>query len=78
MAALNAVPVDRITARARQVRFRHVLLALAAGLLFGIGWLIAKVFGVAWLAFVWCAVALSEGWQEARRGQVAHGPRRTG
>jgi hypothetical protein len=45
--------VDRISARARQVQFSRSLLALAAGLLFGVGWLMAKLFGGAWLAFVW-------------------------
>jgi uncharacterized membrane protein YedE/YeeE len=65
MAALNAVPVDRITARARQVSFRRSVLVALAGLLFGFGWVIAKVFSVAWLSVVWCAVAVSEGWREA-------------
>jgi hypothetical protein len=76
--ALHTVTAERITARARQVRFSSVLLAIPAGFLFGTGWLLSKAFGVAWLALVWCAVALIEGWQEARKEQVAYGPRRTG
>ena len=78
MPVLDTVPVDRITMRAHQARFSRSLLALAAGLLFGAGWLIAKTLGVAWVALVWCAVAVSEGWREARQGQTAHGPGRTG
>jgi hypothetical protein len=74
---LDAVPVERITGRAREVRFTRTVLAAIAGLLFGIGWLVAKASGVAWLVLVWCAVAVSEGWQQARKGQMAYGPARS-
>lgn len=62
------IPLDRITEQARQVKFwRSVLMALA-GVLFGVGWLVAKGFGVLWLAVCWSAAAVRVGWQEARRG----------
>lgn len=60
--ALDRVPVDRITAEARQIRLGRLLLTLVAGLFWLIGW----VAGKAALAVVWCAVAVKVGWQEAR------------
>jgi len=62
------IPLDRITAQARQVRFWRTVLTVLAGLLFGVGWLVAKAFGVMWLAVAWSAAAVKVGWQEARRG----------
>lgn len=62
------IPLDRITEEARRVRFWRTVLTVLAGLLFGVGWLVAKGFGVAWLAACWSAAAVRVGWQEARRG----------
>jgi uncharacterized membrane protein YedE/YeeE len=63
---LQRVPVEQINRQAREVRFwRTVLLALA-GLLFGVGWLVAKGFAVAWLAMAWTATAVKVGWQAGR------------
>ena len=78
MPALSTVPVGRITVQARNVQFARTVLAVLAWLLFGVGWLVAKGFGLAWFAFVWCAVAVGEGWREARKGQVANESRRPG
>lgn len=58
--------LDRITAEARQVQFGRVLLTVIAGVLFGIGWIVAKTFAVLWLALTWSATAVKLGWQEAR------------
>lgn len=67
---LQRVPVDRISAQARDVHPGRVLLTLLAGLFFGLGWVAFKVCAVVWLAFAWCAVATREGWHEARGPKV--------
>lgn len=70
---LERVPVDRITARAREVHFGRSVLTLIAAVLFGLGWLVAKVFTVLWLALTWSWAAIALGWREARsptRGEV--------
>lgn len=69
-------PVDEITAQAREVRFWRSVLTVIAAVLFGLGWLVAKAFGVAWLALAWSAVAVREGWREGRK--VSRGPARQG
>lgn len=63
---LARVPVDRINRQAREIHFWRTVLTVLAGLLFGLGWLAAKAFAVAWLAMTWAAVAVKVGWQEAR------------
>jgi len=59
MTVLQNVPLGRITDRARAVTFVRTVLTIIAGVLFGIGWLIARV----WLALAWCAVAAMVGWE---------------
>jgi hypothetical protein len=75
---LDTVPVDRITARAREVHFWRTVLTIIAGLLFGLGWLAYKTVAVAWLAAAWSAVAVREGWLEARKGQLRRAAGHTG
>lgn len=75
MSLLDRMPVERITAQARDVRVGPVVLSIVASVFFAIGWLAFKVCALAWLAVVWCAVATREGWREA---QVSHGSARTG
>lgn len=67
-AVLDRVPIDRISAEAREVRFGRTLLTVVAAILFGIGWLAAKVVGLVWRAVAWCAIAVKVGWLEARKG----------
>lgn len=67
MAVLERVPLDRITVEAQQVRpGRTVLLALA-GLLYALGWLTAKAFGLVWFAAAWTGTAVKVGWVDARK-----------
>jgi hypothetical protein len=61
------IPVDEITAQAREVRFWRSVLTVIAAALFGLGWLVAKAFGLAFLALAWTAVAVREGWREGRK-----------
>ncbi|MFD9949839.1 hypothetical protein ACFWYW_55780 [Nonomuraea sp. NPDC059023] len=61
------VPLDRITAEARHVRFGRTMLTVLAGVLFGLGWCVAKIFSGAWFAMAWTATAVKVGWVEARK-----------
>lgn len=70
---VDRVPVERITAEARQVSFWRTVLRVLAGMLFGLGWLAAKTVAVLWLAVAWSATAVRLGWQEARRGAARTG-----
>jgi hypothetical protein len=70
------IPLDEITEQARQVRFWRTVLTVIAAALFGLGWVVAKAFGVTFLALAWSAVAVREGWREGRK--VSRGPARQG
>jgi uncharacterized membrane protein YedE/YeeE len=59
--------LDRITAEARQVQFGRVVLTVLAAVLFGVGWVVARAFGVLWLVAAWTATAVRIGWQEGRK-----------
>lgn len=72
------IPVDEITAQAREVHFWRSVLTVIAAVLFGLGWVVAKAFGVAWLAAAWSAVAVREGWREGRRAGQQRGPSQVG
>lgn len=72
MTVLDRVPVEAITARARAVHPGKVLLAwltaaatALAGLLYLLGWVPAKLLRGMWLAFVFVAAAVAEGWADA-------------
>lgn len=65
---LDRVPVDEITTEARDVQFLRTILTVAAAVLFGVGWVIGKL----WLSVCWSAVAVRTGWRESQ------GPRRDG
>lgn len=68
---LDRAPVERITAEAKQVSFWKSVLRLLAGLLFGLGWLTARLFAVLWLAAVWSVTAVRIGWREGQRRGAA-------
>ncbi len=70
MTVLDRVPLDDITAQARQVRLGHVLLTLLAGFFYVIGWTVGRLF----LGVVWCGVAVRTGWKAGR----ASGPAGSG
>ena len=70
---LEHVPVEQINRQARETHFWRAVLTLVAGLLFGLGWLVAKAFAVAWLAMAWTATAVKVGWQEGRKPATSSG-----
>jgi hypothetical protein len=65
-ALLDRIETERISQRAREVRFSDTLLRLVATFFFLIGWTAAKVLGGLWLAVAFCGVAVAEGWREGR------------
>jgi hypothetical protein len=66
----DRVPVDSITAQAKQVRPGRAVLTFIAAMLFGLGWVTSRVFAVAWLGFAWSWTAVRVGWESG------HGPSR--
>lgn len=64
------IPVDEITEQAQEAKPGRVLLTVAAGVLFGVGWITARIFAVLFLAASWSFVAIREGWR------ASHGPSR--
>jgi hypothetical protein len=62
----DRVPIDAITADARQARPGRAMLGLIGYLLFGVGWVVAKTFAVAFLSSAWCFSAVKMGWRTAR------------
>lgn len=66
-ALTERIPLDDITAQARQIRFGRTLLNVAAFLLIGFG----KSIGVVWLAVVWCCLAVRVGWREVHPVKVS-------
>ena len=64
------MPVDEITEQAKTVKPGRAVLTVVAAVLFGIGWIVARIFAVLWLAFMWSSVAIREGWR------ASHGPSR--
>jgi len=59
---LERVPVDRISAEARDVHIGRTLLTLLAGFFYVLGWLAGKLVG----GVAWCFAAVKVGWQESR------------
>jgi hypothetical protein len=73
------LPLDEINRQAREVHFWRTVLTLVAAVLFGAGWVTAKVFAVLWLAAAWSFTAVRVGWQEGRKtAEVSRGPSRPG
>jgi hypothetical protein len=62
----DRVPVSEISRQAREVHFGATILALFTGVLFGAGWLVSRLFGLAWLTLAWAATATRLGWQHAQ------------
>jgi hypothetical protein len=63
---LDRVPVERISADARQVRLGRALLVLLVGIFWAVGWLAGK--GTLAVGFAW--VAVRTGFDEARNPEA--------
>jgi len=53
--------------------FGRTILTVIAGLLYGLGWLLAKGLGGLWFLVAWIGAAVKVGWNDARGN---HGPTR--
>lgn len=62
----DRVPLDAITADARQARPGRAVLGLIGGFLFGVAWLLGKVFMVIFMSGAWGASALKMGWRQSQ------------
>lgn len=69
MTFLDDVMTERITLEAREVRFWRTVATILAGLLFGLGFMVAKTFGLLWFALAWSVTAVRVGWREGRKSQ---------
>lgn len=63
------VPLDRIERRARAAKPGRTALVVVASVLFGLGWLIARVLGVLWIGLAYAASAVAEGWVAGRSAE---------
>lgn len=63
---LQQVPLEQIRTEAKTVRFLPTLLAFVTAILFGLGWIIGKVFTVLWLALAYSYTAGKLGFRAAR------------
>ena len=64
------LPLDEITAQAREVHFGRALLTVIAAVFYALGWAAGRFFFAA--AWSWTAVRL--GWQAGRQAGVTGGP----
>lgn len=62
----DRVPIDAITADARQASPGRTLQGLIGGLFFLVGYVVAKTFYVLFISGAWCASATKMGWRTAR------------
>lgn len=63
---LQQATVDLIREEARALTPVRSLLTLIAAMLFGLGWCVAKAFGVVWLGIAWSLAAVKVGWKSAQ------------
>lgn len=63
-----SIPLERISKDAREMDLLRGILACIAAVLYGLGWITAKVLGGLWFALTWTAAAVRLGWVEARKG----------
>lgn len=66
IALLDQAAVDRIGRQAREASPGRTAATVAVSVLFGLGWLVARVLGLAWLAVAWAGIAVREGWRAGR------------
>lgn len=60
----GSVPLERISAEARELKFARTMLTLLGGLLFGLGWIVARACRAVWSALAWSVAAVRVGWRE--------------
>lgn len=66
MAIISESVLERINSEAKEVRIGRAVLTFIAALLFGLGWLTARLFAIIWLVCAWSFTAVKVGWREGR------------
>lgn len=71
MTVLDAVPLERITARAALMRIdiAAAVIAVVSALLWLLGYLLARICSAVVAGVVWSAAAVLVGWDDARKGR---------
>lgn len=69
----DRVPIDAITADARQARPGRAILGVIGGAIFMAAWVAAKICGILFLSGAWCFSAAKIGWRTAR-GEMLNQP----
>lgn len=62
----DRVPLDAISADAHRARPGRAMQGLIGGFFYLIGFIVAKIFTVAFFAVTWCFSAAKMGWRSAR------------
>jgi hypothetical protein len=70
-AITQRVPLDQIGERAAAASPGRAALTVIVMVLFGAGWLAARILGAAWAGLAWSAAAAAEGWAAGRTGAWA-------
>jgi hypothetical protein len=65
---------ERVETQARTLTPQRVLLTLIAAPLFVLGWIMARVCALVWLAFAWALTAVQLGWRDAGGLQMRKRP----
>lgn len=80
---LDRVPLEQITAQAREIDPKQTILLIIAAILYSIGWVAGKAFNIVaralmllFRALAWSGVAIKVGWTEARKPRQGVGPAR--
>lgn len=66
---LDRAAVDRIGRQAREASPGRAAATVVVSVLFGLGWLLARLLGALWLAAAWGGIAVREGWRAGRSAE---------
>lgn len=69
----GSVPLERISTEARELKPARTVLMLLGGLLFGLGWVVARICRAAWSGLAWSVAAVRVGWQDGLTGRPREG-----
>lgn len=69
LVTFDARALERIQAQASEIDPVKVAVSIVAAIPYVLGWVIAKVFTVAWVVLSWTIAAGRVGWQDAREGR---------
>lgn len=65
----DAAALERIQTQAKDIDPVKVAVGIVAAVPYIVGWVVAKIFTVVWIAVSWAAAAAMVGWKDARQGR---------